>query len=197
MVAPVLLLIDFQKGFDEPRWDKRNNPGAEARVAQLLAHWRAAGAPVTHVLHKSRNPDSPLAPNHPGRAFKPEAAPVAGEAVVERSVNSAFMGTDLLSRLRAIDAHQLVICGIGTAHCVSSTARTAANIGFEVQLVEDACVANSYRTDMSWKPGNSAEAGDLGARKLDPQEIHAHAVAHLHGVFLTAVQSASLLAQPL
>ncbi|MEJ2020380.1 MAG: isochorismatase family protein [Maritimibacter sp.] len=94
-----LILIDFQIGFDDPAWGGRNNPGAEANAARLLAHWREKGWPIFHVRHLSTEPRSPLNPANGQVAFKPEVAPLEGEPVLEKQVNSAFIGTDLEDRL--------------------------------------------------------------------------------------------------
>ena len=183
-MADTLILIDIQVGFDSPVWGKRNNMNAETNAARLLNHWRAQGWPVIHVCHSSETPESPLAPGLSGHAFKPEVTPLPGETIIEKSVNSAFIGTDLLNRLQKSGAIKLVICGLTTPHCVSTTSRMAANYGFEVMLVEDACAAFSSNADMSWK---------LGAAQLDPQLVHDSAVAHLHGEFVTALQTVSFL----
>src|SRR6185437_12183225 len=92
-----LLLIDVQQGFEDVDYwgGGRNNPGAEANIAVLLDAWRRAGQPVIHVRHASTNPNSPLHPDHPGHAVRPEALPRPGEPVVIKNVNSAFIGTTL------------------------------------------------------------------------------------------------------
>lgn len=178
-----LILIDIQQGFDNPVWGARNNLQAEANAARLLARWRVTGAPVFHIRHQSQTPGSPLSGQ--GVEFKPEVAPQTGEPVLTKTVNSAFIGTDLEARLRAARITDLVICGLTTPHCVSTTARMAANLGFSVTLAEDACAAFSANADMSWRPGAPAP---------DPQAIHDFAVAHLHGEFVTARLSTDILA---
>lgn len=183
-MAAVLLLVDIQKGLDDPKFGARNNPDAELKAGALLAHWRAANAPVIHVQHMSVEPDSPLRPGLPGNALKPEVTPGAGEVVIRKEVNSAFIGTDLLNRLRDMGATDLVICGLTTPHCVSTTARMAANLGFNVELAEDACAAFAASADMSWKPGATAPS---------PEVIHDLAVAHISGEFVTVVSTETLL----
>jgi nicotinamidase-related amidase len=149
--SPALLLIDIQQGLDEPRLGRRNNPGAERNVARLLAAWRGAGHPVIHVQHLSVEPDSPLRPELAGNAFKPEALPRGGEPVFRKAVSSAFIGTDLERHLRGQDIAELVIIGLTTDHCVSSTARMASDLGFRVTVVSDA-TATHERTGPAGEP---------------------------------------------
>lgn len=135
----VLLPIDVQQGFDDPSWPKRWNAAMEANGRALLAHWRARGAPIVHVRHDSVQPGSTLAPGHWGNNFRDGFEPLPGEPVVSKSVNSAFIGTDLDLRLRRLGAERIVTFGITTDMCVSTTIRTGANIGWKMVLVPDAC----------------------------------------------------------
>jgi nicotinamidase-related amidase len=176
-----LLLIDVQQAFDDPRWGARNNPDAERRIAELLDGWRCTGRPVIHVQHMSREPGSPLRPGHSGNAFKPEAAPLPGEPVFQKQVNSAFIGTALEQHLREHGIDTLVLAGITTDHCVSTTARMAANLGFVTIVVADA-------TATFERVGHDGE-------RYTAEQMHRLALASLHGEFATVRQSGDLLAE--
>ena len=137
---PVLLLIDCQEGFhDAAFWGPRNNPGAEEHVARLLAAWRGHDLPVIHVRHASQMKGSPLGADNAGHEFMSDAAPMGDEAVLTKSVNSAFIGTHLEALLNKLGRPPIVVAGVTTDHCVSSTVRMAANLGFAVVLAGDAC----------------------------------------------------------
>lgn len=176
MSAPALILIDIQTAFHNPVWGERNNPDAEQQAGQLLQHWRALGWPVIHVRHISTNPDSPLAPDACGTDIKPEVAPNASEPVFDKSVNSAFIGTGLEAYLRDLRITDVVICGLTTPHCVSTSSRMAANLGFGVTLAHDACAAFTSSADTGW--------GDLPP--MTASDIHNAAISHLHGEFVVA-----------
>ncbi|GGD41031.1 cysteine hydrolase family protein [Sinisalibacter lacisalsi] len=185
MTARALLLVDIQVAFADAWWGARNNPQAEENAGRLLAHWRAAGAQVYHVRHLSVEPQSPLNPAFGKVDFHPAVAPAAGEPVFEKSVNSAFIGTGLEERLRADGVEALVICGLTTPHCVSTTTRMAANLGFSVELVHDACAAFAQNADTSWRDGG----------KADPKFIHQAALDHLHGEFAEVVGVTEMLSE--
>jgi len=135
----VLLPVDMQRAFDMPQWPRRWNESVDANGRAVLDAWRARGLPVIHVKHDSVVPGSTLAPGEPGNAFRPGFEPRAGEPVVAKSVNAAFIGTDLDLRLKRLGVRRVVVFGITTDMCVSTTVRVGANLGYDMVLVEDAC----------------------------------------------------------
>ncbi|WP_269714700.1 cysteine hydrolase family protein [Caulobacter sp. NIBR2454] len=174
-----LLVIDVQMGFDDPAWGERNNPGAEANVARLLSGWRACGAPIFHVHHDSASPEGRLRPGTPGNAPKREALPLAGERVYRKRVNSAFIGAGLEEDLRALGIDALILVGLTTNHCISTTARMAANLGFHVFVVSDATATFAR--------------AHLDGRMRSAQEVHDAALSDLHDEFAQIVETQDVL----
>jgi nicotinamidase-related amidase len=174
---PALILIDIQQGFDNiPYWGgERNNPNAEANARKLLDHWRANNLPLFHIQHCSTNPNSLLAESNPGNAHKEIVKPLPGEPVIKKSVNSSFIGTDLQQRLDAAKIDTVVIVGLTTEHCVSTTARMAGNFGYNTFVVADAVAAFS-------KTGINGE-------HYDAETIHLTALAMLNEEFATVLNT--------
>jgi len=175
-----LLLIDIQQGLDDPRHGERSTPEFEGKLKQLLAAWRKSGRPVVHVQHMSAEPDSLLRPELPGNAFKREAIPKDGEPVFQKRTSCAFLGTGLEVHFRELGIEQLVLVGLKTDHCVSSTARMASDIGFKVTVVSDATAAHERR----------AADGSL----VSAAEMQRASLASLQGEFATIKTTAELLA---
>lgn len=176
-----LLLIDVQVGVDVlEHWGgptgRRNNPGAEGVMAELLAAWRAAGRQVAFTRHDSREAASPLKFSLPTGAQKPGFEPQSGDVVVEKDVNSGFIGTSLEVDLRRLGINRLVIAGFFTNFCVETTTRMAGNLGFDTYLVHDGC----------------ATTNRIGLDGIDhePELVHAMTLANLHGEFCTAITGA-------
>lgn len=174
-----LLVIDVQHAFDDPSWGSRNNPDAEANVARLLEGWRAAGQPVVHVRHRGEEDGGLFTPGTPGFEIKPEALPLPGEPLLTKTVNSAFLGTGLEELLRREGVQDVVLCGLITDHCVSTTARMAGNLGFDTTVVADAA-ATFERT------------GPDG-RRWSAEDMHDSALASLSGEFADVVGTDEVL----
>lgn len=177
-----LIVVDVQRAFDE--WEaagkRRNNPQAVARIADLLGAFRDRGAPIFHIRHQGTRPNSSFLPEASGYPVKDEAREIAGEPVIVKRVNSAFIGTDLEERLRAAGITTLVICGATTNHCVETTTRMAGNLGFDARLVRDA----------TWTFDRVGPDGDTHSA----EEIHAMTLANLNGEFAGIVSAAQAIA---
>jgi nicotinamidase-related amidase len=178
----VLLVIDVQKGMDlYAREYNRNNPDLEQNIARLQRAWRQSGRPIIHVQHLSKQPQSPLRPGQPGAEIKDEVRPLPGEPVVQKSVNSAFIGTNLEADLRQRGLTTLVITGLQTNMCVSTTARMAGNLGFITYVVSDATATFD----------NTGPDG----KRYGAELLHDVALADLHGEFATVVDTATILSR--
>lgn len=178
---PALILIDIQKGFDDIAFwgGHRNNPEAETNARLLLDFWRNNKLPVFHTRHCSLNPKSRLAEGNPGNDFKEIVKPIEGEIVIRKNVNSAFIGTDLKEQLDRAGITKLVILGLTTDHCVSTTVRMAGNYGYDTYLVSDA----------------SATFDKVGAdgQKYPAELIHEIELASLDHEFASLIRTSELI----
>lgn len=179
----VLVLVDMQRAIDDPHWGEVNNAAADDNVAALLAAWRGTGLPVLHIRHDSPEPRSPYRADSPGHAFKPCAAPRAGEPVFAKQTTSAFADSRLDAALTKLGVTALVLAGVLTQNSVEATARAAGDLGYRVFLVEDACRA-------------SAKTDAMG-RRWSAEEVHALSCANLAGEYARIVptQTAILAAR--
>ena len=120
---------------------------------RLLEAWRAARQRVVFLTVGATLPDCSDAPPHmrkffvelenyagsPEHEIIDELKPVRGEAVVNKTSTGAFATSNIDSVLRAWNCDQLYMLGVSTNMCVDSTAREAADRGYAVTLIEDAC----------------------------------------------------------
>jgi nicotinamidase-related amidase len=177
---PALILIDIQKGFDDIAYwgGQRNNPNAENNAAELLKIWRENQLPIFHIQHCSTNPTSLLNATNPGNEFKEMVKPILGETIIQKNVNSAFIGTNLKQLLDEQKIKTLVIVGLTTDHCVSTTTRMAGNFGFDTFVVSDATATFNKK--------------GVDGQHYSAELIHETALASLNGEFATVVTTAYL-----
>lgn len=201
---------------DTTHWgSSRNNPACEDNIAKLITAARdfnkksnvskhastAASIEICHVHHHSTEPDSKLYPgtqittgspnSSPNTIYDAVAAqdfanPQANESVFVKNVNSAFIGTQLEQHLRQHQVQQLVICGLTTDHCVSTTTRMASNLRVtaidgkrqaevdDVLLVGDACAT-------------------FAKREFDAETVHRVNLASLDGEFAKVVSTGDVV----
>jgi nicotinamidase-related amidase len=186
LARATLLVIDVQRAIDAPyhaMYGPRNNLRAEANIALLLSAWRREGRAVMHIRHDSTSAASAYRPGQEGNNFKNEVAPMAGEMVIPKRTNSAFIGTDLERTLRAAGLDSLVITGVSTNNSVEATVRMAGNLGFHVYLVNDACFTFA-------RP-------DFQGQMRTAEEVHSMSLANLDGEYCKVVNTSDVLANQL
>jgi nicotinamidase-related amidase len=178
---PALLLIDIQKAFLDKDYPggKRNNLDAELICGKILERWRELGLNVIHVRHSSINPDSKLHESKPGFEFNDFVKPKGGEKVLTKKVNSAFIGTGLNEILKDLNINTLVVVGMTTNHCISTSVRMAGNLGYETYLISDSTAC--YNTV------------GLDGKEIDCEVIYESSMASLKNEFASILKSEELL----
>jgi len=174
-----LIIIDVQKAFDDKKWGKRNNPNAEENIKKILELWREKGWLVIYIQHVSDNPASVFHPNNEGFAIKEIVKPIEGEIIIKKKVNSSFIGTNLEEHLKENKISTVVITGLTTPHCVSTTTRMSGNLGFNTYLISDATAAFGLK--------------DQNDRYYDAETIHNISLATLHDEFATILTTEQLI----
>lgn len=163
-----LLLVDMQRIWLEPGADPADphrDPDSHfyRRTAQetipnqirLLAAARANGVEVLHTIIQSltedgrdRSLDHKLTPIHIPPSMEeglPVAplAPVGDEIMLPKTSSGVFNSTNIHYLLRNLGIRHLVVAGVLTDQCVDMTVRDAADHGYLVTCVADACATRS------------------------------------------------------
>jgi nicotinamidase-related amidase len=177
---PALLLVDIQKAFLEKDYPGliRNNEHAEFICGKILKKWRTLDLPIIHVRHSSTNPESKLHKSRPGFEFNDYVTPLETEMVLTKEVNSAFIGTNLENILIKSHIDTLVIVGMTTNHCISTTVRMSGNLGFDTYLISDSTAC--YNTK------------GINGKIIDCNTIYNSALASLQEEFATVIDSKEL-----
>ncbi len=138
-MTKALLVIDVQESFERREsWKAVSNPDIVHDVAELVAAARRNGDRVVWILHTE--PGS-------GTVFDPALGFVRpmdglaveeGEPVLTKTSRNAFTTTNLQQILTEAGLRELVVCGIQTEQCCETTARVAADLGYDVTFVTDA-----------------------------------------------------------
>ena len=175
-----LVIIDIQDFYFEGGALPLEGSVAASEVAgKVLARFRDLGWPVVHVQHLPKGCDEPgqnVEP--PSYRIHSNVVPVKGEVLVGKHFANSFRETDLLEVLRSLEVKKLVIVGMQTHMCLEAGARAAADLGYEVTVVHDACATR----DLSF-----------AGKTVSAAEVHASTLASLDGAYARVVGSDQLL----
>ncbi len=151
--------------------------GVEAakQARRVLDLFRERHLPIIHVRHLPAS-----AQDGDAYRIRPEVTPMPGETVIVKHYANSFRDTSLLDELRKAGVTRLVICGMQTQMCVEATARAAADLGFEVIVVADACATRPL---------------EYGGITVPADHVHAAALATLKGTYATVVTADELVSR--
>lgn len=136
-----LVILDVQDAIDQPVWEGKSHPGYLTVIQRLLAHWRLKGWPVVHIKHDEQAPSSTYHVHGPWNAIKQEVAPLAGEAVIVKQQNCAFIGTELDHVLKSMRVERMVLTGVVIHNSMDATVRAGKALGYRIILPSDATTA--------------------------------------------------------
>jgi nicotinamidase-related amidase len=132
----ILVVIDAQHEYSSGPLALPDIDPATENIARLLERARAIGSPIIHVAHRGR-PGGSFDPDAGGRIIE-TVAPAGDEIVVAKTKPNGFADTDLAERIEQLGSRPLIVTGFMTHMCVSATARSALDHGFDTTVVSDA-----------------------------------------------------------
>lgn len=141
MAKQALILIDIQNDyFPQGKWPLAEVEAAADNAARLLGAFRASGKPVIHVRHEFTSSDAPFfAPGSEGARLHAKVASQGDEPVVLKHFVNAFRDTELESILKQQGIEELVIVGSMSHMCIDGVTRAAADLGYGITVIHDAC----------------------------------------------------------
>ncbi len=162
-----LLMIDIQNDyFPGGKMELEGALPAAKKAAALLQCFREHGGRHIHIQHESRKPGTTFfIPGTEGIRIHDLVAHFEGEPIVHKQFPNSFRETDLLEQLQNWEIERVVICGMMTHMCVDATVRAAADLGFKVTIVEDACATRQLVYKENIVPAQQVQAAFLAAFK--------------------------------
>ena len=162
-----LVIVDIQNDyFPGGQMSLEGSLQAASQAQRLLGHFRSLGLPVIHVQHISKGPGATFfLPGSGGIEIHESVRPLPREPVVVKHYPNGFRDTLLLHRLLEADVRRLVLAGMMTHMCVDATVRAAADFGFQVIVVEDACATRALTHGETSVPAAHVQAAFLAAFK--------------------------------
>ncbi|UVL63424.1 cysteine hydrolase [Pseudomonas sp. B21-032] len=145
MSKQALIVIDIQNDyFPGGKWTLDGADAAADNAASILEAARARGDLVVHVRHEFESEDAPFfTPGSQGAQIHPKAANRAGEPVLLKHKVNSFLGTGLKQLLDEQNVSKVTVIGSMSHMCIDAVSRAAADYGYGVTVVHDACATRA------------------------------------------------------
>lgn len=136
LAGSALVIIDAQGEYRSGRLPL-DGIDAAVSVLALLGRARSAGSRIVHVVHRGK-PRSLFDLDGEGGRVPAGLTPREGERIVAKGLPSSFAGTELQAHFEAPGRPPLIVAGVTTHLCVSSTVRAALDLRHATTVVGDA-----------------------------------------------------------
>ncbi|MEN5315191.1 cysteine hydrolase family protein [Pseudomonas koreensis] len=165
MTRQALILVDIQNDyFPQGKWPLVGAEAAAENAARLLAVFREAGDPVVHIRHEFTSTDAPFfAPGSDGAKLHPTVLNRPDEPVVLKHFVNSFRETELQSILDEQGIKDLVIVGSMSHMCIDGITRAAADLGYGVTVIHDACASRDLEFNGLTVPAVQVHAAFMSA----------------------------------
>ncbi|MGQ3214874.1 MAG: cysteine hydrolase family protein [Shinella sp.] len=165
MSKRAVIIVDLQKDYlASGSFALTGIDAAAANAARVVDAARGKGDRIIHVHHVSKEADSPLfAPNTDGIHPIPAVAPQAGDTVVVKNFPNSFRETTLQQTLQDGGIEEVVVVGAMSDVCIDATARAAADLGYGLTVVHDACATRDKAFGDSVVPAAQVHATIMSA----------------------------------
>ena len=179
MAERAFLIIDIQNDyFPGGKMELEGADGAAANASRALGRMREQGVPVFHVRHLSTRPGATFfLPGTSGAEIHAAVRPQSGERVIEKNFPNSFRGTELERALKDAGVKELVVAGMMTHMCVDASVRQAADLGYKVTLLGDAC---------------ATRAQSFAGETVPARQVHAAFLAALNGFYAKVIPTHDL-----
>ena len=179
MADTALLVIDIQNDyFPGGAMELEGADAAGAKAAQVIQKFRDQKLPIFHVRHLSVRPGSTFfIPGTKGADIHASVTPKGGESVIEKNFPNSFRNTNLKDVLEKQGIKNLVVAGMMTHMCVDASVRHAADLGYKITLLGDACATRTQA---------------YGGEKVPARQVHAAFLAALNGFYAKVVNTHEL-----
>ncbi|KIK83098.1 cysteine hydrolase family protein [Pseudomonas sp. W15Feb9B] len=165
MTRQALIVVDIQNDyFPQGKWPLVGAEAAADNAARLLAAFREAGDPVVHIRHEFTSADAPFfTPGSDGAKLHPKVLNRPDEPVVLKHFVNSFRETDLQSILDEQGIRDLVIVGSMSHMCIDGISRAAADLGYGVTVIHDACACRDLEFNGVTVPAAQVHAAFMSA----------------------------------
>ncbi|WP_248744896.1 cysteine hydrolase family protein [Pseudomonas sp. MWU12-2037] len=143
MSVQALILVDIQNDyFPGGKWTLSGADAAADKAAAILAAAREAGDLVVHVRHEFAGADAPFfVPGSEGARLHAKVLNRADEQVILKHFVNSFRDTELSAVLERNEIKELVVVGSMSHLCIDAITRAAADQGYMVTVIHDACAS--------------------------------------------------------